>query len=326
MDELRISRFRLRILVAAGIGLAAGEARPVSGATSSGSDSSTSSGSTSSGSSAADDAGGTTEFVADEGSCGTGGCGGGCGCYGRPYVADGRIRQADVARGNGWTRNVAASEPLTHAQREALVAFWTEAALAEHSSVAGFHRFALDLLAHGAPAELVRAAGRAANQEVEHALVCFALASRYAGREIGPGAMPLGSSAPIAKNLVELATWTVREGCVGETVAAWLAAEILAVVHDPEVRLAMATIAAEEAEHAELAWTTVRWAIATGGAPVRDAVARVFASTPRASASPTAVECVAHGLLAHEHVSAVMRRAFEHIVEPCATAMLRACV
>src|SRR5262245_23198851 len=64
---------------------------------------------------------------------------------------------------------------------------WSLAARFEHASIASFNKFSLELLAVGAPGTLVAAANRAALQEVEHAQACFAAASAYAGRGIGPG-------------------------------------------------------------------------------------------------------------------------------------------
>lgn len=356
-SDLRLYRFRLRLFVAAGIALGSGRFSPVARAGSTGgssSDSSTGDASSSDGTteaSTSSDGGssdggssdGTSEggTAADGGSSssgvtsvpGTEGTGGGTstgpedsgelpcgGCYGRPYVVEQRACVAEVSDDPTWSdaAPLEGLDRLAPEQRAALAAFWTDAGLSEHSSVAGFHRFALDLLAHGAPAELVARAQRAAVQELEHARACFGLATAYAGRAVGPGRIPLGPGAPIAASLVELAVWTVHEGCVGETVAAWLADEIHAHATDPTVRATMAKIAAEEAEHAALSWSTVRWAIAVGGATVARAVEQAFASARVDPRLPSRVECVAHGLMRSDAAVATMRRAFEEVVQPCA--------
>ncbi len=213
---------------------------------------------------------------------------------------------------------------LDDTTRAALVAFWTQAACSEHSSVAGFHRFALDLLAHGAPADLVARAQRATVQELEHARACFGLASAYAGHAIGPGPIAMGEHAPVASSLAELAVWTVHEGCVGETVAAWLASEIFAHAEVPAVRTVMAKIAAEEAEHAELAWATIRWAIAAGGDEVASAVAAAFRSARVRPQLEARVHAAAHGLMSSEAVAATMLRAYAEIVRPCAERLVAA--
>jgi hypothetical protein len=250
------------------------------------------------------------------------------GCYGRPYLAGGEVRRAAIVDTDGWLRPGSHPRPrldgLDAPTREALVAFWTDAATAEHSSVAGFHRFALDLLAHGAPADLVAAAQRAAADELRHARACFSLASAYAGRSIGPGPMPLGPSAPVAATWVELAAWTVHEGCVGETVAAWLATEIAGSATDPAVRAVMEAIAADELRHAELAWSVVRWASAEGGAPVRAAIADAFARASISAPASFGAVCPAHGLLDGSATTAAMQRALHDLVRPCAAALLAA--
>ncbi|MBK6917419.1 MAG: ferritin-like domain-containing protein [Deltaproteobacteria bacterium] len=355
MTHRRIQRVRLRLLVAAGVAFTSG--RVISrahAATDSGSSSDAGSSSyagSSSGSSGAtgdtgssgggglDDSGTSTGTGSagdtSSGSSGEAGsesgidhsqfdCGG---CYGRPFVANAEVCLATATPADGWsiTRGASAAlDELLADDRAALVAFWSEAALSEHSSIAGFHRFALDLLRHGAPASLIAAAGRAAQQELEHAQACFALASRYAGEPLGPTGLPIPDAAPVARTLAELAVNTVVEGCIGETLAAWLAHEIHHDARDPQVRDAMAKIAADETAHAELAWATLRWALAAGGAPVEHAVRSAFARARADGARGPRVGVVAHGLLPHHRVAAILRDGLAQLVEPCARAVLAA--
>ena len=111
----------------------------------------------------------------------------------------------------------------------------------------------------------------------------------------------------------EGATSAVKEGCVGETLAALQAGEQLAAATDPAVRAALATIAADEARHAELAWRTVAWAVAEGGAEVRRAVRAAFDEAlaampePEPIAGELAADLAAHGRLD----AAALRSAFE---------------
>jgi hypothetical protein len=204
----------------------------------------------------------------------------------------------------------------------ALAAAWAADALAEHASVASFARFSLGLLAVGAPAELVEGAHRAALDELRHAELCFALASRYAGEVLGPGPFPTGRVEP-PRTLAALASATVREGCVGETVSAIVAAEQLARATDPEVRRALAVITADEARHAELAWRTVAWALEVGGAEVRAACEQAFAEAlAQAPSVPEgAVGLEAHGRLDTATLQAVARSAMRDVVALCARAL-----
>src|SRR5262249_45609125 len=155
-----------------------------------------------------------------------------CGPGGRPYLVEDVARTAPPRRGagsDGWIHGEEACvEGLSAAERAALAAAWARDALLEHASGASFARFSLALLAGGAPADLVALAHEAALDEIEHARLCFALASRYAGEEIAPGPFPLGGEVAVGGSLREIAVSTVREGCIGETMAAVIAAEQLA--------------------------------------------------------------------------------------------------
>jgi hypothetical protein len=267
---------------------------------------------------------------------------------GRPFLVKGRPRVAppmggpesppkppgDVDGGvdhdggaHGWSeRALPDLASLTPAERASLAAAWTADALLEHASVASFSRVSLALLAVGAPADLIELTHQAALDEIRHARLCFALATAYAGEDVAPGAFPLGGSVPVATSLLELAVSTTREGCIGETVAAVLAAEQLARATDPAVRAALAQIADDEARHTQLAWRTVAWAIYSGGSEVRDAVeqALIEGISAMASAPPAtdAVALEAHGRLDAATTAAVTRGALADVVGPCARALL----
>ena len=130
----------------------------------------------------------------------------------------------------------------------------------EHASVAAFARFVLQLLAAGAPAALVEEAQTALGDEIAHTKLCFALASRYAGRTLGPGPLPVTGALENGAFFDVVAT-AITEACIGETLAAIEAAEAAEHASDPDVRSALVTIAADEAKHAELGWKFLRWAL-----------------------------------------------------------------
>jgi hypothetical protein len=180
-----------------------------------------------------------------------------CGVPGRPYLVEDRAQVAPLQRAagtRGWTEG---SPPhldgLTAPERASLAEAWAADALLEHASVASFARFSLALLAAGAPAHLVELAHQAALDEIRHARLCFALAAAYAGADLAPGTFPLGGDVRVEATLEAIAVSTVHEGCIGETVAAVIAAEQLARATDPAVRAALAVIVADEARHSELA-------------------------------------------------------------------------
>lgn len=257
-----------------------------------------------------------------------------CAIPGRPFVAEGRAQHAAATRGAGWGGALASRGPEiaapapTPEERAALAEAWARDGLLEHASIASFGRFALELLAAGAPAELIEAAHRAALDEVRHARLCMSLASAYGGAPVSPGPFPFGGAVAVGGDLAALAVATLREGCVGEAVAAVLAAEQLAGAVDPAAREALAAIAEDEARHAELAFRTVAWALREGGAGVRAAVVAAIGEAARrpvtaegVAADPTGA-LAAHGRLTEAAARTAAQRAMREVVLPCLEALL----
>jgi hypothetical protein len=248
---------------------------------------------------------------------------------GRPFLVEDRPRFAPLRATAGWSRYLAPRlDDLSLGAREALAHAWSSDARGEHASIASFARFALDLLAVGAPADLVAAAQSAGLDEVRHAEMCFGLASAYAGRALAPGPFPFGGGVIVAGDLPALATMAVKEGCVGETLAALQAAEQLASASDPAVRSALRVIAGDEARHAELAWRSVAWAIAEGGEPVARAVRAAFAEALAAPPSPPAIpveherELAPHGRLGTGALARAFQRGIADVIAPAARRLL----
>jgi hypothetical protein len=202
---------------------------------------------------------------------------------------------------------------------------WLEDALAEHASVASFVRLTLELVSLGAPAELVERAQSAALDEIRHAQLCFALSERYSGRPVGPSALAVDGALP-SVDLEQLAVRTVRDGCIGETVAALIVAEQAHAAVDPELAAGLHAIAEDEARHAELSWSLLRWAVEAGGTRVRAEVARTFESALAqlaTSAMPAAEPSLrAYGRLNAGEVATVTARALAEVLAPCARALL----
>ena len=247
-----------------------------------------------------------------------------CG-YGRPYLdAAGAPVEADTRATSDWASGSDRPDTgaLTAEQRGAIGRYWLKNARAEHSSVAGFHRFALDLLAHGAPPALLARAQRAAAQELQHAIDCFTLASAFLGEPVGPAPMDMGGQAPVARTLAELAVWTARDGAIGETLAAFLAADALRQTTDPAVRRVLEAVVRDETEHAELAWATLRWALEVGGEEVRTALQGVFAGlrAPASASSDTGLG--AWGVPTAEGEQAAAEVCVARVIRPVAAALL----
>jgi hypothetical protein len=199
---------------------------------------------------------------------------------GRPYAPDGTARRAPVVAGAGWS---AAGPRLVHLDAQvqaAAVARWTADAAAEHASIAAFAQLSLELLAVGAPADLVGAAQRALADEVAHARCAFTIASRLAGATLGPAALEVASAS---RGWCALAVAAAVEGGLGESLAAAVAAARLAVAEDPDVVAHLTRVVEDEARHAALAWAIVDEAVAREGAAVREAVDAALAEAVAAA-------------------------------------------
>jgi hypothetical protein len=249
---------------------------------------------------------------------------------GRPFIVEEHVTTAEPRAMVAWMYGdvCPATGELTARDRGILAVHWTRAALLEHASIASFSRFSLELLAAGAPPELVVQAQNAALDEIAHARASFTLAAAYQGKPIGPSVFPFaGGAVQVRSDLSALAAAVAWEGCIGETAAAIVASEQLARATDPAVRSVLGQIAADEARHADLAWRTVRWALAEGGAPVRAALAKVFGTLTPGHAAPIAEMpgvLADHGCLDNGIRDAVMARAIAEVVLPCARALLAA--
>jgi hypothetical protein len=145
-------------------------------------------------------------------------------------------------------------------QRRQLGDEWAKIGLMEHASIAAFARFSLQLLSLGAPVALVEACNQAMVDETLHARLAFGLASQFSGSAIGPGKLNVDHALD-ADDFESIVMNTVLEGCIGETVAAIEARELLARAQDPSIRQVLSQIAHDEQRHADLAWQVVRWAL-----------------------------------------------------------------
>jgi len=183
-----------------------------------------------------------------------------CAMPGRPLRIDGTPRLAPVVPSGAWSEQVEAEfSSLDAERRDALLERWSEAAQLEHASVASFARFSLQLLAVGAPPDLIAGATRAQGDEIAHARSCFGVASALAGRELGPGPLDLQGTWSGQVDMAELLEENLREGCINETLAAAEAAWLAERCTVPALAKTLATIAEDETRHAALAWRTARW-------------------------------------------------------------------
>jgi hypothetical protein len=174
---------------------------------------------------------------------------------GRPLMVDGRARTAPNVIDSGW--RAAELRGLDLGLDLVAAGHWLEVAALEHASVGSFARFTLQLLALGAPSELLERAQQAALDEVRHAELAYTLAAALGAGEQGPG--PLSQAvAPIASSLEHVVEALVIEGCVGETLGA-IEARVAGEAACPEIAHVLRRIADDELRHAEFAWASLAW-------------------------------------------------------------------
>ncbi|NOK20976.1 ferritin-like domain-containing protein [Corallococcus carmarthensis] len=148
------------------------------------------------------------------------------------------------------------SDGAVAAEVPPLGALFARMAHLEAASVPAFERLADELAGHGAPERLVRAARRAAKDEVRHASAMESLAL------LQGAPMPELKVAPFQpRSLEALAIENAVEGCVRETFGALLAGWQARSAEDAQVRESLGTIAPDELMHAELSWAIDAWAM-----------------------------------------------------------------
>lgn len=180
---------------------------------------------------------------------------------GRPFLVEGRQRVAPLSAGaSGWWEGLPPRTAHLSAQtRAALADAWARAGQDEHASIASFARFTLQLLALGAPPELLADTQRATQDEIRHAQQCFRLASAYAGRPVGPGPLDTADALAMGTAPLVVVEAVIAEACIGETLAAAMAAASAEDAEDPAVRAVLKQIADDEQQHALLGWRFLRW-------------------------------------------------------------------
>ena len=158
---------------------------------------------------------------------------------------------------------------------------WTKNALGEHASVASFAAFSIALMTNNAPSDLVEDSFKAAMDEIRHAKVSFAIASKLVGRDVIPGPLP-PSNHQFNRDLTALAMAVAKEGCVDETLSSLVATAEVELINDvlennggaaqigskyygisnkllSWIRDELRIISQDESSHSALAWRTLDW-------------------------------------------------------------------
>jgi hypothetical protein len=244
---------------------------------------------------------------------------------GRPFLVAGDERLAEPARRDDWCSEVVLEAgPAPAHLRDRLARHWTRVGLMEHASVAAFARFALQLLALGAPPDLLFDTQRAMGDETEHARLCFALASTHAGHPVGPGPLRLDGALEGSADLESVLRLVFREGCIGETVAAVEAAEAAEHAESEALQRVLRRIADDEQRHAALAWRFAGWALEVSNGALAHVVIeelRVAERTAGESFEEEDSAALRFGMVDDARRAEIRRRVLSEVVAPCARSL-----
>lgn len=247
---------------------------------------------------------------------------------GRPFKVDGEARTAAEACDPSWVAALPEGLDASHlprATRRRLAEAWRRVGHGEHASVAAFSRFVMQLMALGAPADLVSDATAAVADEIRHARDAYAFASLFAGHTVSAGALDMDRALEDGADLRAIVLDVVREGCIAETLAASQAAAAADAATVPAIRDALTRVAEDEGRHAQLGWRFVRWALSvdpTLAEPVAQAFSEAGAGLEPCALDPDAQVLRDHGVLCEADMRAVGRTVLREVVQPCARALL----
>jgi hypothetical protein len=252
---------------------------------------------------------------------------------GRPMIVEGVARQATITARPDWLvsadpSTLPAADALPPGIARAAAEHWTRVASLEHASIGSFARFSLQLLALGAPPDLLVDAQRAATDEIDHARKAFAIASHFAGRVVGPGPLP-EAGAPIATDRASFVRALVEEACVGETIGAAEARTLAEVAGCEALARVHRTIAGDEQRHAELAWRTLAWVLRVDPALAAIALDAMARASERLAplvevGSGEGLSAPELGVLSARSIAELRRRTIDEVVVPCMHAALGA--
>jgi hypothetical protein len=243
---------------------------------------------------------------------------------GRPFLVD-RIPRLPELVVSGSLHPMRASRDGDPRLNAALAEAWAMDARVEYASVAAFARLTLQLMALGAPGELVAEAQRASLDEVRHAQYCLERARHYSGMQLEFGPLQIDHCLD-ATDLAALVECNVIEGCVSESFAAYGLRARARLAEDPRVAEALASIAEDEAQHALLAFRILDWALERDPARMQAVAARALAhcrpGRPARAALRTTRRWAAHGRVAPADARRLHARTFHDTVAPAVVQLL----
>ncbi len=236
-----------------------------------------------------------------------------------------------------WAQSTA--HLLTPPERARLAETWRRRSAAEYLAVSTFSVLCIDLVAAGAPADVLSHCVRAQLDEIRHAELAVRMVEIYGGKRIEPVAgMSSLPDDPKQPKLHQAVANTILVSCVSETYATTVLTATRDLTTDPVAHAVLTSIYSDEVMHARLGWSYLRWAIERDPDGVREAAAKMVPRALRGNANVIererpigeVTEAVrAHGLMTpaeerqifSECVREVLVKGFEALGIDCGTAV-----
>ncbi len=163
--------------------------------------------------------------------------------------------------------------------RTELARIWGERIPTEYRSITGFGTFSFDLIAAGAPPDLVAVCHRVCIDELRHTELAVRMVEVYGGRrpqlprEIStlPATEGISAVAQAARSAISLS-------CLGETFACTELTMLRDRAVDPVVRGVLTVFLSDEIVHARIGWAYLSHAIRSADEGTQRAVAEVVPS------------------------------------------------
>ena len=116
-------------------------------------------------------------------------------------------------------------------------------------------------MALGAPADLLIRTVQAMSDEIRHTQIGCGIIQALSGNEFALGPIDIAGSLEGSESLEQIVRLCVREGIIGETLAALELCVSLDSIQLAPVRANIQSVAQDEAKHAELAYAFVSWVL-----------------------------------------------------------------
>jgi len=161
-----------------------------------------------------------------------------------------------------WIRHLNDTTRVTKSAAKA--EFWLESGLSEQATILHFSRLAVNLIAIGAPSDLIRRAYQAAVDEIGHAQLSFGLAEEFdlEGRKFAPGTFDGAEErhAFVEHSLDHVCLQNLGGAGTAETLSLFHVAMSLAGNYlEQREREVLEIVLREETQHILLAWDIVHW-------------------------------------------------------------------